>query len=106
MGHWDDKAQEGREQVGVLAHAGIRAIRPRARRSIIEDKARRHPNHVVFQFRDTPVTLGELDDQINRAANGFLALGVKPGDKVAIMLPNCPGVPVRMVRPRTSIGAV
>jgi crotonobetaine/carnitine-CoA ligase len=57
---------------------------------IIEDKARRHPNHVVFQFRGTPIALGELNDQINRAANGFMALGVKSGDKVAIMLPNCP----------------
>jgi len=28
---------------------------------IIEDKARRNPNHVVFQFRDYPVTLGELN---------------------------------------------
>jgi crotonobetaine/carnitine-CoA ligase len=57
---------------------------------IIEDKARQYPNHVVFQFRDEPITLGELNDGINQVANGYLALGVKPGDKVAIMLPNCP----------------
>jgi crotonobetaine/carnitine-CoA ligase len=57
---------------------------------IIEDKARQYPDHVVFQFRDDPITLGELNERINRAANGFLALGVKHGDKVAIMLPNCP----------------
>ena len=57
---------------------------------IIEDKARKNPDHVVFQFRDDPITLGELNERINRAANGFLALGVKKGDKVAIMLPNCP----------------
>jgi crotonobetaine/carnitine-CoA ligase len=57
---------------------------------IIEDKARKYPNHVVFQFRDDPITFGELNERINRAANGFLALGIKRGDKVAIMLPNCP----------------
>jgi crotonobetaine/carnitine-CoA ligase len=56
---------------------------------IIEDKASKKPNRVVFQFRDDPITFGELNDGINKAANGFLALGVKPGDKVAIMLPNC-----------------
>jgi crotonobetaine/carnitine-CoA ligase len=89
MGRWDDKAeraarkwaswrmQEYPQSERVLTH-------------IIEDKARRFPNHVVFQFRDTPIALGELNERINRAANGFLALGVKPGDKVAIMLPNCP----------------
>ena len=89
MGRWDDKAeraarkwaswrmQEYPQSERVLTH-------------IIEDKARRFPNHVVFQFRDTPIAFGELNERINRAANGFLALGVKPGDKVAIMLPNCP----------------
>jgi carnitine-CoA ligase len=56
---------------------------------IIEDKARRRPGDVVFQFDENRVTLGELNERINRAANGFLRLGVRPGDKVAIMLPNC-----------------
>lgn len=57
---------------------------------IIEHKAKQNPNRVVFQFRDDPITMGELNDQINKVANGFLKLGVKKGDKVAIMLPNCP----------------
>lgn len=57
---------------------------------IIEDKAKQYPNHVVFQFRDDPLTLEQFNTRINRAANGFLALGVKHGDKVAIMLPNSP----------------
>ncbi|MBM4199671.1 MAG: ATP-dependent acyl-CoA ligase [Gammaproteobacteria bacterium] len=57
---------------------------------IIEDKARRAPNRVVFQFRDTPITLGQLNNEMNRVANGLVALGVRPGDKVAIMMPNCP----------------
>jgi crotonobetaine/carnitine-CoA ligase len=89
MGRWDDKASKAASK---WASWGMQEY-PQSDRvlsRIIEDKARRHPNHVVFQFRDTPIALGELNDQINRAANGFLALGVKPGDKVAIMLPNCP----------------
>ena len=49
---------------------------------IIEDKARQHPDHVVFQFRDDQMTLAELDDRINRVANGFLALGIKHGCSV------------------------
>jgi len=89
MGRWDDKAekaarkwaswrmQEYPQSERVLTH-------------IIEDKARRSPNRIVFQFRDTPIALGQLDAEINRVANGLLALGVKQGDKVAIMLPNCP----------------
>ena len=35
-------------------------------------------------------TYGELDRQVRRAAAGLRAFGVRPGDKVAIILPNCP----------------
>lgn len=35
-------------------------------------------------------TFGELDRQVRRAAAGLRAFGVRPGDKVAIVLPNCP----------------
>jgi crotonobetaine/carnitine-CoA ligase len=89
MGRWDDKAERAARKWAswrMQEYAQSDKVLTR----IIEDKARRHPNHVVFQFRDTPITLGQLDERINKAANGFLALGVKPGDKVAIMLPNCP----------------
>jgi len=89
MGRWDDKfdrharkwaswnMQEYSQQDRVLSN-------------IIEDKARQFPDHTVFQFRDDPVTLEALNECINKTANGFTALGVKHGDKVAIMMPNCP----------------
>ncbi len=35
-------------------------------------------------------TYAELDRQVRRAAAGLRAFGVRPGDRVAIMLPNCP----------------
>src|SRR5699024_10052128 len=35
-------------------------------------------------------TYAELDRQVRRAAAGLRAFGVRPGDKVAIILPNCP----------------
>jgi crotonobetaine/carnitine-CoA ligase len=89
MGRWDDKAEKAARKWASWRMQEY-AQHERVLTRIIADKARRHPSHVVFQFRDTPITLGDLDERINRAANGFLALGVKPGDKVAIMLPNCP----------------
>ncbi|MBK6279704.1 MAG: ATP-dependent acyl-CoA ligase [Gammaproteobacteria bacterium] len=89
MGQWDDKFERAERKWNSWRMQEY-AQGDRVLSQIIEDKARRNPNHVVFQFRDDPITLGELDERINRAANGFLALGVKKGDKVAIMLPNCP----------------
>jgi crotonobetaine/carnitine-CoA ligase len=89
MGQWDDKFEKHAKKYAtwrMQEYSQTERILP----NIIEDKARQMPNHVVFQFRDEPITFGQLNDEINKAANGFLALGVKHGDKVAIMLPNSP----------------
>lgn len=89
MGRWDDKFERHAKKWAswrMQEYSQHDRVLPR----IIEDKARQYPDHVVFQFRDYPITLGELNERINRAANGFLALGIGHGDKVALMLPNCP----------------
>jgi long-chain acyl-CoA synthetase len=36
------------------------------------------------------LTFRDLDEQANRLANGLMGLGVKKGDRVALLLPNCP----------------
>jgi crotonobetaine/carnitine-CoA ligase len=89
MGRWDDKF-ERHAQKWASWNMQEYAQHDRVLSKIIEDKARQHPDHVVFQFRDDPITLGEFNEQINKTANGLLSLGVKHGDKVAIMLPNNP----------------
>ncbi len=89
MGQWDDKFEKAAQKWDSWNMQEY-AQEERVLTDIIEDKARQNPNHVVFQFRDDPITLGEFNDHINKVANGFLALGIKKGDKVAIMLPNCP----------------
>src|ERR1035437_5768667 len=89
MGRWDDKITRWRQK---LAHWKMTEypLHERVLTNIIENKARTNPNHVVFQFGDTPITFAELNEHINRAAHGFRELGVKAGDTVAIMMPNGP----------------
>ena len=41
-------------------------------------------------FFGNSFTYAEIDRQARRAAAGLKAFGVRPGDRVAIMLPNCP----------------
>ncbi|AZA12245.1 long-chain-fatty-acid--CoA ligase [Corynebacterium gerontici] len=41
-------------------------------------------------FFGRQMTYGELDKKVRSAAAGLRALGVRPGDHVAIVLPNCP----------------
>ncbi|HIF09989.1 MAG TPA: ATP-dependent acyl-CoA ligase [Sneathiellales bacterium] len=89
MGQWDDKFERAQKKWESW-HMHDYPQQERVLSSIIEDKARHMPDHVVFQFRDDPLTFGDLNEQINKAANGFRALGIQKDDKVAIMLPNCP----------------
>ena len=89
MGRWDDKTIRAASKWASWQMQEY-SLHDRVLTKIIEDKARKHPHRVVFQFRDSPITNGELNERVNKAANGLLRLGVSPGDKVAIMLPNCP----------------
>jgi crotonobetaine/carnitine-CoA ligase len=41
-------------------------------------------------FEDRTLSFDEMNRQVNRAANGLAALGVKPGVGVSIMMPNAP----------------
>lgn len=89
MGRWDDKFERAEKKWAAWSMREY-AKEDRVLTDIIADKARQNPDHVVFQFYDDPITFAELNEQINRAANGLISLGVGKGDKVAIMLPNCP----------------
>ncbi|CAM4093402.1 long-chain fatty acid--CoA ligase [Paenibacillus alkaliterrae] len=50
----------------------------------------RFPNHTAVQFLGKTLTYRELHTDAVRLANGLISLGVATGDRVAIMLPNCP----------------
>ncbi len=45
---------------------------------------------VALDFFGATTSYSLLGEQISRVANGLAKLGVKPGDRVAIVLPNCP----------------
>ncbi len=57
---------------------------------IVEASARDYPQAPALQFFGKETTYAELEEAILRAANGLRALGVRAGDRVAIVLPNCP----------------
>jgi long-chain acyl-CoA synthetase len=57
---------------------------------IVDGSVRDYPRNVALEFFGKTMTYAELGDQVARAAEGLRALGVKQGDPVAIILPNCP----------------
>ena len=65
---------------------------------LLTDTTAKHPEHAAILFgamvgsrlMDAKLTYRQLDDAVNRFAAGLQAMGVGKGDRVAIMLPNCP----------------
>ncbi len=57
---------------------------------VVRERARVHPDAVWLAYEDQTVTWAEVLSYANRAANGWLELGVRPADRVAILLGNCP----------------
>lgn len=47
-------------------------------------------DHVALEFFGRETTYAELGEQIDRAAEGLRRLGVRKGDPIALIMPNCP----------------
>lgn len=56
----------------------------------LEDKSVLNGNKTFLYFKDLSVSYIQINEYANKCANLFKDLGVKTGDKVALMLPNCP----------------
>ena len=56
--------------------------------------ARRYPDKNALIMDDDAITFRQLDLAANSLAQGLLTLGIKPGDKVAVMAQNCLEFPI------------
>jgi long-chain acyl-CoA synthetase len=61
---------------------------------LLEQSAARDPGKVAVILDDYRLRYAELNGAANKIANALVKLGVQPGDKVAIMLPNTPHFPI------------
>jgi len=52
--------------------------------------AKNHPDTVALNYMGRKITYSELDRLVNQFARALIWLGVKEGDKVAMILPNLP----------------
>jgi long-chain acyl-CoA synthetase len=57
---------------------------------LIAESVATYPRNVALEFFGRETSYAELGEQIEHAAEGLRRLGVKPGDRVALILPNCP----------------
>jgi long-chain acyl-CoA synthetase len=71
-------------------HARGAPIVPRPVHTLLEDTATRLPNAPYLDFLGKKYTYGETWALVERAAKGFQQLGVGPGVRVGLCLPNTP----------------
>ena len=57
--------------------------------SLFSRHGRYRPNHLAVVFGDQRLTWSEFNRSINRLAHVLLDMGIRKGDKVATILPNC-----------------
>ena len=57
---------------------------------LLRQRVAAHPQQTWLKFRDTEYSWQDTLSHIQRAANGLLELGVRPGERVAIMMGNRP----------------
>ncbi len=57
---------------------------------ILDDATSSFPEHVALAFLGAKTTYRELKAQVDAFAGALAGLGVTKGDRVALVLPNCP----------------
>ena len=56
----------------------------------VEKVAGQYPDYVAYDFMGKSTTYREFVEQIELCGRSLKAIGIRPGDKVTICLPNCP----------------
>jgi long-chain acyl-CoA synthetase len=62
--------------------------------SLLERAAADHPDHPALRMDDLVLTYAQLREAAGRMSTLFASLGVEPGDRVGLMLPNVPAFPI------------
>nr|WP_077222618.1 long-chain-fatty-acid--CoA ligase [Rathayibacter sp. VKM Ac-2630] len=57
---------------------------------IVTESAAQYPQKVALEFFGRSTSYAQLADDVERVAEGLRRLGVREGDPVALILPNCP----------------
>lgn len=55
----------------------------------LDGKAQRNSDQVYMYFEDQAVSYRQLRERVSRIANSLLDMGIRKGDKVAVMMSNC-----------------
>ena len=57
---------------------------------LLQDVANKYPRNPALYYFGSRLDYADLNEKVNRFANLLIREGIKPGDRVALYLPNCP----------------
>ncbi|MFA4915166.1 MAG: AMP-binding protein [Syntrophales bacterium] len=57
---------------------------------MLQESCKRYAENVAIIYEELSLTYSELNKAVNALGNHLKSLGLKKGDKVALLLPNCP----------------
>ncbi|MEF8848104.1 MAG: AMP-binding protein [Candidatus Thermoplasmatota archaeon] len=72
---------------------------------LFRKKAKENEDKNALFFKGKFKTYGELEEEINKLGNAFKKMGIKKGDRIAVLMPNCPQL-VTAFFAAQSIGAI
>jgi long-chain acyl-CoA synthetase len=64
---------------------------------IVSETTTQRPNHPALLFKGSVMTYAQLEQSSNAFANALLKMGIKKGDRVALVLPNTPQLVLTML---------
>src|SRR5204862_1669381 len=56
----------------------------------VADAAGKHPSQPALLFKGSKTTYAELDALSDACAAAFASLGIRRGDRIALLMPTCP----------------
>src|SRR5215471_11652698 len=61
---------------------------------VLEKTAQRHPRKTAIITKDEELTFAELNQRIHGLAASLQQAGIRQGDRVGVLLPNCAAIPL------------
>lgn len=71
------------------------SLKPYPRETLLDAlsrTARQKPDHTAFLFKGARLSYGRIDELSDALAAGLMNLGIRKGDRVALIMPNCPQI--------------
>ena len=57
---------------------------------VVRETVSLRPDHMALYFKGTKISYSQLDRLSDQFANALIAMGIKKGDRVALVMPNIP----------------